>query len=231
MVKFSIYLNRRVFVMLVLLCPCVNGFMCSVFVIVCSSPFLLTSLHVLFLICLYISSRALSKVFEHRNFVARYRWETNHFVFAKVSPPPHPPPPPPPPLHISSRALPKVFEHRNFVARYRWETNKPIISYLRNFHPPPAPPPPPPPPSHPFTFLAVRYLRYLSTGISSRAIDGKPIISYLRCSSLTFVLPDELSTVYTIQTHSFYFLFHRVFVDAQDVDFSSQTLTKHSQRS
>ena len=32
----------------------------------------------LFLICFYISSRALSKVFEHRNFVARYRRETNH---------------------------------------------------------------------------------------------------------------------------------------------------------
>ena len=38
----------------------------------------LTPLHVLFLICLYISSRALSKVFEHRNFVARYGRETNH---------------------------------------------------------------------------------------------------------------------------------------------------------
>ena len=38
----------------------------------------LTSLHVLLLDCLYISSRALSKVFEHRNFVARYQWETNH---------------------------------------------------------------------------------------------------------------------------------------------------------
>ena len=39
---------------------------------------ILTPTHVLFLICLYISSRALSKVFEHRNFVARYRRETNH---------------------------------------------------------------------------------------------------------------------------------------------------------
>ena len=38
----------------------------------------LTPLHVLSLICLYISSHALSKVFEHRNFVARYGRETNH---------------------------------------------------------------------------------------------------------------------------------------------------------
>ena len=39
---------------------------------------ILTPQHVLFLICLYISSRALSKVFEHRNFVARYRRETKY---------------------------------------------------------------------------------------------------------------------------------------------------------
>ena len=40
----------------------------------------------LFLICLYISSRALSKVFEHRNFVVRYQRETNHITVAKVAP-------------------------------------------------------------------------------------------------------------------------------------------------
>ena len=34
---------------------------------------ILTTLLVLFLICLYISSRDLSKVFEHRNFVAQYQ--------------------------------------------------------------------------------------------------------------------------------------------------------------
>ena len=39
---------------------------------------ILTPLHMLFLICLYISSRALSKAFEHRNFVVRYQRETNH---------------------------------------------------------------------------------------------------------------------------------------------------------
>ena len=47
-------------------------------VMVCHRKKFLTPLHVLFLICLYISSRALSKVFEHKNFVARYRRETNH---------------------------------------------------------------------------------------------------------------------------------------------------------
>ena len=47
-------------------------------------PFL-TPLLVLFLICLYISSRALSKAFEHRNFVARYQRETNHITVAKVA--------------------------------------------------------------------------------------------------------------------------------------------------
>ena len=39
---------------------------------------MLTSVLVLFLICLYISSHALSKVFEHRNFVKQYQVETNH---------------------------------------------------------------------------------------------------------------------------------------------------------
>ena len=39
----------------------------------------------LLLICLYISSRALSKAFEHRNFVARYQRETNHNIVAKVA--------------------------------------------------------------------------------------------------------------------------------------------------
>ena len=39
----------------------------------------------LFLICLYISSRALSKAFEHRNCVARYQRETNHITVAKVA--------------------------------------------------------------------------------------------------------------------------------------------------
>ena len=34
----------------------------------------------LFLICLYISSRALSKAFEHRYFVARYQRETDHNI-------------------------------------------------------------------------------------------------------------------------------------------------------
>ena len=38
----------------------------------------LTPMHVLFFICLYSSSRALSKVFEHRNSVARYGRETNY---------------------------------------------------------------------------------------------------------------------------------------------------------
>ena len=47
---------------------------------------ILTPLHVLFLNCLYISSRALSKVFEHRNFVARYQRETNHITVAGVAP-------------------------------------------------------------------------------------------------------------------------------------------------
>ena len=37
----------------------------------------------LFLICLYISSRALSKAFEHRNFVARYQRETDHITVEK----------------------------------------------------------------------------------------------------------------------------------------------------
>ena len=46
---------------------------------------ILTPLLVLFLICLYISSRALSKAFEHRNFVARYQRETNHITVAKVA--------------------------------------------------------------------------------------------------------------------------------------------------
>ena len=41
---------------------------------------------VFFLICIYISSRALSKVFEYRNFVARYQRETNHITVAKVAP-------------------------------------------------------------------------------------------------------------------------------------------------
>ena len=43
----------------------------------------LTPLLVLFLICLYISSRALSKAFEHRNFVARYQRETDHITVEK----------------------------------------------------------------------------------------------------------------------------------------------------
>ena len=47
--------------------------------------YILTPLLVLFHICLYISSRALSKVFEHRNFVARYQRETNHITVAKVA--------------------------------------------------------------------------------------------------------------------------------------------------
>ena len=46
---------------------------------------ILTPLLVLFLICLYISSRALSKAFEHRNFVARHQRETNHITVAKVA--------------------------------------------------------------------------------------------------------------------------------------------------
>ena len=45
----------------------------------------LTSLHLLSLICLYISGRALSKVFEHRNFVACYRRETNHICESECS--------------------------------------------------------------------------------------------------------------------------------------------------
>ena len=49
-----------------------------IIVVCCDLQKILTPLHVLFLICHYISSRALSKVFEHRNFVARYRRETNH---------------------------------------------------------------------------------------------------------------------------------------------------------
>ena len=40
----------------------------------------------LFLICLYISSRALSKAFEHRNFVAHYQRETNHITVAGCVP-------------------------------------------------------------------------------------------------------------------------------------------------
>ena len=47
---------------------------------------ILTPLLVLLLICLYISSRALSKLFEHRNFVARYQKEINHIAVAKVAP-------------------------------------------------------------------------------------------------------------------------------------------------
>ena len=31
-------------------------------------------------------SRVLSKVFEHRNFAAHYRRETNHFTVARVAP-------------------------------------------------------------------------------------------------------------------------------------------------
>ena len=46
--------------------------------------FILTPLLVLFFICLYISSRALSKAFEHRNFVARYQRETSHITVEKV---------------------------------------------------------------------------------------------------------------------------------------------------
>ena len=38
----------------------------------CSVLYILTPMLVLFFICLYISSRALSKAFEHRNFVARF---------------------------------------------------------------------------------------------------------------------------------------------------------------
>ena len=45
----------------------------------------LTPLLALFLICLYISSRALAMVFEHRNFVARYQRETNHITVARVA--------------------------------------------------------------------------------------------------------------------------------------------------
>ena len=41
---------------------------------------------VLFFICLYISSRALSKAFEHRNSVARYQRETNHITVRKLRP-------------------------------------------------------------------------------------------------------------------------------------------------
>ena len=44
----------------------------------------LTPLQLLFLICHYISSRALSKAFEHRNFVARYQQETSRITVAKV---------------------------------------------------------------------------------------------------------------------------------------------------
>ena len=46
---------------------------------------ILTPLLLLFLICLYISNRALSKAFEHRNFVACYQRETNHITVAKVA--------------------------------------------------------------------------------------------------------------------------------------------------
>ena len=46
---------------------------------------LLTPLFVFFLICLYVSSRALSKAVEHRNFVARYQRETNNTTIAKVA--------------------------------------------------------------------------------------------------------------------------------------------------
>ena len=45
---------------------------------------ILTPLLVLFLICLYISSSALSKAFEHRNFVLRCQRETNHNAVVKV---------------------------------------------------------------------------------------------------------------------------------------------------
>ena len=48
--------------------------------------FIPTPLHVLLLLCLYVSSRALSKVFEHGNFVACCQWETNHITVAKVAP-------------------------------------------------------------------------------------------------------------------------------------------------
>ena len=67
-VEFSVYLNRRVFVMML--------------------PYglILTPLLALFLICLYISSRVLSKEFEHRDFVARYQRETNHITVAKIAP-------------------------------------------------------------------------------------------------------------------------------------------------
>ena len=34
----------------------------------------------------YISSHALAKVFEHRNFVALYQRETNHITVARVAP-------------------------------------------------------------------------------------------------------------------------------------------------
>ena len=47
-------------------------------------PLILTPLLVLFLICLYISSRALSEAFEHRNFVARYQRETNNAEVASL---------------------------------------------------------------------------------------------------------------------------------------------------
>ena len=46
---------------------------------------ILTTLLLFFLICLYLSSRALSKAFEHRNFVARYQRETNNTTAAKVA--------------------------------------------------------------------------------------------------------------------------------------------------
>ena len=80
------------------------------------------------------------------------------------------------------------------------------------------------------------YLRYLGTGISLRPINGKPIIFvkvsppgnyghnklyyvlrqkmiYEHCSSLTFFYLMSSSTGYTIQIHSFYFLFPLCSVD------------------
>ena len=40
----------------------------------------------MFLICLYTSSHALFKVFEHRNFFACYQRETNHITVVRVAP-------------------------------------------------------------------------------------------------------------------------------------------------
>ena len=49
----------------------------------CSLLAILTPLLVLFLVRLHISSRALSKAFEYRNFVARYQRETDHITVEK----------------------------------------------------------------------------------------------------------------------------------------------------